>query len=170
MNNTLIVIIAALFALYLIFRQFTEQEIIDIVIFYFSVVKPLARICTNWAIGNLALETNSKQDDEPFSKTEETRLLRALYRFQLCCNLFGVNHETSKGIGYNIFSHHDILGIFFNIFEPWEIEEIISINAFAERKYNDILVQIECDLLRDYPKFTDEGSQSDGWFDMSSIC
>jgi hypothetical protein len=82
-------------------EKFTKQEIVEIVTFYFSIIKPLAQICTNWAIGKLALETKSKQDGEPLSKPEETRLLRALYRFQLCCNLFGVNHETSRGVGYD---------------------------------------------------------------------
>lgn len=57
-----------------------------------SIVVPLARHYTHWVLDNLAEKTKKdtpNRDDETLSRTEQTRLIRILYRFQLYCNLFG---------------------------------------------------------------------------------
>ena len=69
--------------------RLTEDEVVGMAGFHSSVIKPLARRYTDWALTNLAGETKNLWSHKSLNKTEETRLLRALYRFQLCCNLFG---------------------------------------------------------------------------------
>lgn len=56
------------------------------------------------------------------SRTERTRILRALYRLQIFCNLFG-------GKQYQSFNTEEIPQIFFCQFDAWEVEEM---NCFSE--------------------------------------
>lgn len=72
----------------------TMDEIISMISFHFSIVIPLARHYTSWALGNLAKATKEplQSQDELLSRKEEIRLVRGMYHFQLCCNLFGVSH------------------------------------------------------------------------------
>ncbi|RDL30361.1 uncharacterized protein BP5553_10239 [Venustampulla echinocandica] len=71
----------------------TEDEVVGMIAFHSSIIKALARHYTDWALINLATETKDSQSHGLLSRTEETRLLRALYRFQLCCNLFGTGRH-----------------------------------------------------------------------------
>jgi len=106
----------------------------------------------------------------PLSKTEEMRLLRALYRFQLCCNLFGKGVDSSGWYhrGLN-FESVDILTIFLCLFEPWEIEEITCIYTFSKDMYNQIFSEIRWDVDAMNPKFDDQGRPPtpDGAFDLN---
>lgn len=66
------------------------------------------------------------------SMTEKARLVRALYRFQLHCNLFGVGHYFSRKVRLTLdFDAEDILIMFFGIYEPWEVEKIACIYKFV---------------------------------------
>lgn len=86
------------------------------------------------------------------------RLLRALYRFQLCCNLFGKGVDSSRLYfrGLN-FDSDDILTIFLCLFEPWEIEEITCIYFFSKEMYHQIFKEIGWDVHPDNPKFDGQG-------------
>lgn len=153
----------------------TEDQTVGIIAFHLSVVKPLVRSYSGWALANLTdkTEDTSKdpQGDKPLTKTEETRLLRAFYRFQLCCNLFGKSrHRTLQGHRLD-FDSLDILKIFFCPFEPWEVEEIACIYTFAKEKYIQIFREIRWDVHKENPKY---GSQRpptpEGAFDLDDDC
>ena len=127
-------------------KRLTEDETVGIVVFLSSVIKPLVRHYTGWALSNLANETKGSQCDELLSMTEEMRLIRAFYRFQLCCNLFGRDSHQLPWLPDMDFKPDDILRIFFCIFEPWEVEEIACIYTFAKEKYDQILNDIRWDV------------------------
>lgn len=150
-------------------ERLTEDEAVDMVVFLSSVIKPLARHYTDWALSNLANETKGSQSRELLSRTEETRLMRALYRFQLCCNLFGKgSHEPFRQPS---FQSVDILKIFICIFEPWEVEEIACIYTFAKDKYDQIFRDIRWDVHEENPKFEGQRPPTpEGAFDLDNSC
>ncbi|RMD41889.1 hypothetical protein DV735_g3231, partial [Chaetothyriales sp. CBS 134920] len=113
----------------------TEDEIVGMAAFFLSLIKPLARYYVTWALVNLHKTEDSALHDEPFSGAEQTRVLRSLYRFQLCCNLFGMSHYENLRLTRPRFTSVDLLTIFFCKFEPWEVEEIACIYAFAKEMY-----------------------------------
>lgn len=62
-----------------------EDQVIGIVTFHSAIVNPLAQHYAAWTLANLAHETGlQSHESESLSKTKEIRVLRALYRFQLC--------------------------------------------------------------------------------------
>ncbi|KJK62633.1 hypothetical protein P875_00095165 [Aspergillus parasiticus SU-1] len=145
------------------------DELVDLAASYFSIVKPLAQYYTSWALGNLAAETDKPRSDEPLSKMEETRLIRALYRFQLCCNLFGVGCHKSSQIQRLSFDSVEIGTIFLDLFEPWEVEEICCIYTFAKERYNQIFNDIRWDVHEENPKFEGQRPPTpEGAFDLDN--
>jgi len=152
----------------------TENEAISMATFHSSVIKPLVRCYVDWTLTNLSEETEGSPDHEPLSKTEEIRLLRALYRFQLCCNLFGAGRlraSRSFRLLSPRFQPVDILKLFICLFEPWEVEEIACIYAFAREKYDLVFEDISWDVNEQNPKF--EGHRPptpDGAFDFDNSC
>ncbi|KAI0548091.1 hypothetical protein F4679DRAFT_585849 [Xylaria curta] len=141
-------------------ESLTEDTAVSMVTFFSSTIKPLVGHYTRWALANLANETGNSHNHEPLSKTEEIRLMRALYRFQLCCNLFGRGYNGTPWLLDAPFRSLDILNIFFCIFEPWEIEEIAFIHTFVKEKYDQIFRDIRWDVHKENPKFkgTPEGA------------
>lgn len=123
---------------------------------------------------NLSEETKGSLDNEPLSEVEETRLLRALYRFQLCCNLFGVGRLRASGefrLSWQRFQPVDILKLFICLFEPWEVEEIACIYAFASEKYDRVFEDIRWDVHEQNPKFEGQRPPTpDGAFDFDNSC
>ncbi|OAQ67123.1 hypothetical protein VFPPC_08569 [Pochonia chlamydosporia 170] len=98
-------------------------------------------------------EDGGLQSHAPLSCTEQTRLMRALYRFQLSCNLFGRGHFASTLQPPLRFEAVDILSMFLCLFEPWEAEEIGCINMFAKEKYDQVFIDIRRDVHEENPKF-----------------
>ncbi|KAI9778197.1 MAG: hypothetical protein M1839_008314 [Geoglossum umbratile] len=137
-------------------KHLTEDRAIRMAAFHSSIVKPLACRYVHWALTNLSKETKSSLDNGLLSKTEETRVLRALYRFQLCCNLFGEGpFKFARGpfrIRYP-FPVLDILKLFLCLFEPWEVEEMVCIHAFAKEKVDQTFKDIRWDLYEENPEF-----------------
>ncbi|KAJ5105375.1 hypothetical protein NUU61_002722 [Penicillium alfredii] len=70
-------------------KRVTEEDIASMVEFHSSIIEPLARQYTDWALTNLAQESVSPLTRDTLSKAEETRVVRALYRLQIHGNLFG---------------------------------------------------------------------------------
>ena len=68
-------------------NMLTLDEIIPMVNFYIS-IKSLIQCYTDWALDTLTEESKNSQSHQSLSRTEETRLVRGLYHFQLYCNLF----------------------------------------------------------------------------------
>lgn len=133
-------------------KSLTLDEVISIVIFHFSIIKPLAWYYTGWAMDNLSQETKDPQTHEPLSITEEQRLVRSLYRFQLYCNLFGVSRYPFDQEFLSI-RPADFLGLFLNIYEPWEVEEFLCFHVFVTKKFNQVFDDIAWDVHEDNPKF-----------------
>lgn len=111
-------------------KTLTLDETISMVTFHCTIIKPLIQHYTCWALENLAKETEEVRYNRSLSRTEETRLTRALYRFQLYCNLFGVGHCKSPTRRLE-FRDDDIVRLYLDVFEPWEVEEMACIFVFV---------------------------------------
>lgn len=133
-------------------KVLTLDEIISIITFHFSIIKPLAWYYTGWAMDNLSKETKNPQNHWPLSITVEARLVRALYRFQLYCNLFGVSRYPFFQRALRI-RPVDFLGLFLNIYEPWEAEDFLCVHMFVTKKFNQVFDDIAWDVHQDNPKF-----------------
>ncbi|ODM18747.1 hypothetical protein SI65_05364 [Aspergillus cristatus] len=134
---------------------------------------PLAAHYIGWAFNNLAKETKKDplQSYEPLSRTEETRLVRALYRFQLYCNLFGVSHYRFRCQWMLEFDHVNILRIYLGNYEPWEVEEIACIYAFTKATFNQVFDDIRWDVHQDNPRFEEHRPPTpQGAFNLDSGC
>lgn len=101
---------------------------------------------------NLSQETKDPQTHEPLRITEEQRLVRSLYRFQLYCNLFAVSRYPLDQDFLSIRPAH-FLGLFLNIYEPWQVEELHYIHLFVTKKFNQVFDDIAWDVHEDNPKF-----------------
>ncbi|RTE81563.1 hypothetical protein BHE90_003871 [Fusarium euwallaceae] len=105
----------------------TENEMSDLAMFHLSFIQPLTEKYKNWAMTNIANgfeEQKRAVHTSPLSSTEQFRIMRALYRFQLWCHLLAIPRF------YNI----DLVGVpymFLSLYEPWEVEEIRSVYLFA---------------------------------------
>ncbi|OAQ58310.1 hypothetical protein VFPPC_11650 [Pochonia chlamydosporia 170] len=147
----------------------TEDEAVSMVVFFSSIIKPLAQHYSAWALANLSSETGDSLSHEPLTKTEEQRLIRGLYRFQLSCNLFGTNCQGISLKSKLGFQPVDILKIFICIFEPWEVEEIACIYTFAKEKYDQIFGTIRWDVHEKNPKFEGQRPPTpEGAFDFDN--
>lgn len=140
--------------------------------FHLSVVLPLADLFCQWAFANLKRLAPSSTEkavyDEPgaeskhmglcvLSKSERIRVLRALYRCETYYHLFGQN--DGKRVGD--FRGSEIVDIFFNVFEPWEAEEVGCIELCIRRKYTDVFNRVKTDLHPDSPRFDDQRGNGD---------
>lgn len=153
-------------------EKLAGNEPLEMAVFHATIVRPLTRCYTSRALANVASENRKPQDETPVSKTEERRLMRAMYRFQLCCNLFGVgSHEyTSQQPSLDL-GCVDILSLFFSQLAPWEVEEIGCIYTFAQEKYNQIFNNIHWDVHHENPKFEGQyPSMPPGAFDLDNSC
>lgn len=155
------------FSPYSLLKALTLDEVISIVTFHISIIRPLTQYYTSWTMDNLAKETTDLhshvylKDYEPLSlsKIENTRLVRALYRFQLYCNLFGFSQYWYGRQRLWMFSKVDILKIFICIYEPWEVEEIACIYAFVREKFSQAFDNIYRDVHQDNPRFEEYDRQ-----------
>ncbi|RAK84011.1 hypothetical protein BO79DRAFT_276332 [Aspergillus costaricaensis CBS 115574] len=139
----------------------TLKDAIDMVTFYLSVLKPFAQHYSVWALGNLAQEPKATHTkiDEDLSESEEHRIIRALYRFQLCSNVFGVGPNKDELDLFRIefqLSDSDILKLLEDLWEPWELEEINCIYVFAETKCREIHDAVTWDFSEKNPRFDDQ--------------
>lgn len=119
-------------------------------------VKPLVKQYACWSLSNLSNEPEATKglEETPLSRTEESRLIRSLYRFQLCCNLFGktAHHELPLR-SHPDFSPLQMLQILQSSFDPWELEEIYCVYIFAENKYKSVFEEIRLDVDEKSPRF-----------------
>ncbi len=116
----------------------SEEQVVNIVTFLFSVIQPLVGQFTSWTLINLAKETTTSYENQPLSKIEEIRILRGFYRYQLCCNIFGESwsyHDSSDTRFNSDYIWREFMQL---VFEPWEIEEIICVLAFVTNQYDYI--------------------------------
>ncbi|OJI87273.1 hypothetical protein ASPTUDRAFT_114743 [Aspergillus tubingensis CBS 134.48] len=144
-------------------EDITREDASDMMAFHFDVIKPFAKHYAEWALSNLAKEPEASHTkvDEPLSESEEIRIIRALYRFQICCNLFGLgphqDHVSGDYQDYLFIRPLKICQILESLYHPWELEELWSINLFAEGKCTEIIKSIEWDFHEDNPRFDRQG-------------
>ncbi|PYH66547.1 uncharacterized protein BO88DRAFT_468920 [Aspergillus vadensis CBS 113365] len=136
------------------------KDAVDMVFFYHSVLKPLTEHYFVWALRNLAIESEAHTKiDEALSESEEHRIIRALYRFQLCSNVFGVGPNKDELDLFRIdfqLSDSEILKLLEDLWEPWELEEINCIYVFAETKCREIHDAVTWDFSEKNPRFDDQ--------------
>jgi hypothetical protein len=126
--------------------------------FHISVIEPLVQHCSDWAIQNLVQSPGARAYAQPLSGTEKTRIFRALYRYQICCNLFGFRDGETEHPG---FSADYILQQLEVLFEPWEVEELVCITLFFERKSEALAAVIRREFAGTDDS-SDPGDSSDG--------
>ncbi|RMZ83270.1 hypothetical protein DV738_g1398, partial [Chaetothyriales sp. CBS 135597] len=145
---------------------------------HLAVVRPLALRYADWALANLrkgiadtavAVEgtpTEPHTAEDSMSRSEEIRVLRALYRYETYYHLFGRN----DGVRYGGFRHHEISEYFFGLFEPWEAEACGSIDLFVRAKYEDIFNEVKPDLHPRNSRFLQENGvyNPQGSFDLDN--
>lgn len=91
------------------------------------------------------------------SSTELRRIHRALYRFQMFCNLFSHGEDNPwMDIGSRVFDPQDKSFIFLLMFAAWEVEELGCIRDYIISKYAAWFEEVEADLSRYSPRFADE--------------
>lgn len=139
--------------------------------FYFSIMRPLMWSYVDTALTNLLSETKTSYSHQPLSRIEKRRLLQALYRFQICCNLFGAGYHHTRLQPRLEFTPVEIMRTLICNFEPWEVEEIACIYTFAKEKYEQIFNDIRLDVHENSPKFKDQRPPTpDGAFDLETMC
>lgn len=122
-----------------------NEDIVPVVAFYSSIIKPLVSHYVEWTQGNHRYLSAAGL----LSKTERRRIVRGFFRFQLICNLFG----SDVLIGRFSYGHEQRLGNFLDMFEPWEREEIICIYWFINGKYLSVLEDVAWDFDEENPRF-----------------
>lgn len=124
----------------------TEKDLMDMAAFHLSIARPLASECAARLLHNLDPSLSVGE----LTATESLRFLRALYRFQLYCNLFGRSVERPSAVSVG---STERLTTFFCLFKPWQIEEIHCIYVLLRDKYEAILHAVTWDLHRANPRF-----------------
>lgn len=137
-------------------------ELTRIASFYLSVVRPLVYYFFGTFFANLkSLQVNTVQHGPPrkISATERSRILRALYRFQLYCHAFGYIKRPINGEapGQVDFDRAELVRKISCIFEPWEIEEISCIDALTEAKYATLFSELGWTFKGDKPNLAKYG-------------
>ncbi|KAK3308332.1 uncharacterized protein B0T15DRAFT_410673 [Chaetomium strumarium] len=119
----------------------TLADLLDIAVFHQSVARPLSLKCAALFLQHLdpSLEVGSLSD------AEQTRLLRALYRFQLYCNLFGQGPKPRRYRAMPMLDPTETLALFFSNLNPWEVEEIDCIYTLIRNKYDAVFDASQCE-------------------------
>lgn len=117
-------------------RSISLPEAVEMAMFQTSTVEPLVEEYASWALANLG--TSVKATD--LSRAERIRIQRAMYRFQIVCDVFG--NKLKGGNLSNQRPRHLGCLRFLSGYEPWEIEEILCINAFFQEQYENRLLEV----------------------------
>lgn len=138
----------------LISSECTVEDLIGMAAFYTSTIKPLLVSIPAMLLRNL----NRSLQLGSLSSTERTRITRALYRFQMWCNLYGTS-DIAAARDWPL-DPFDMLMYFFEVFQPWEIEEISCIHTFFMDMYDRIFVDVRWDLDSSSIRFLDSPGDS----------
>lgn len=158
----------------LFWKSLSLEQVISMVAFYVSVIKPLIGPVAGQTLKNLAKDIKKPPIHGPLSKTEEARIVRALYRFQLYCNIFGVGNipkhsgrDSPRRVGF----HKDDFFEIFMLYEPWEFEKFFSICNFSKMVFDKVFDDLYDDLNNDPadPRFGKDYALYKSTFDMDDI-
>ncbi|KAI1367928.1 hypothetical protein F5Y08DRAFT_297323 [Xylaria arbuscula] len=140
--------------------------------YHLSIARPLVRLYSSWALSWLKKEASSSisqqkassskeaevaeapgttQDNQhvELSRSEEIRLLQALYRYETYHHLFGENSSER----YGSFMPHVVNEMFLCQFDPWDVEAFGCIDMFVRSKYEELFDLVKVDLHPDNIKF-----------------
>ncbi|KAI1042334.1 hypothetical protein LB505_012315 [Fusarium chuoi] len=126
-----------------------EYEIMSMVSFHSSIIRPLVKHYITWVRPNL----EGLSSPNEISRTEEQRITRGLYRFQLFYNLFGPAKGFASYGGPVSLREEEIVPLFLDIYKAWEVEEILCINVFVQAQYLSIFNKVRWDLHPSNPLF-----------------
>ncbi|VUC30530.1 unnamed protein product [Clonostachys rosea] len=113
-----------------LFKEAKADDLAAMTKFYINVVRPL--------IHEYAVFALDEEEHTVLREVESRRVIRAMYRFQIFCSLFGLPRRDSRPK----FTHDEHLALLSH-FEPWETEEILCINEFADSTYELVFEQID---------------------------
>lgn len=150
-----------------------EKAIIGMWTFHTTIVEPLIDVYARMTLeklsshlevkNNIAYVSNWIPDGDgpdvsspepPLSPTERMRILRAMYRFQLHGHIFGSQGRTRPRFEDDPYvSIDDVTRLFFNLFEPWEFEEIASFEYHAYNVWNAICMTFGDEIRETSPLF-----------------
>ncbi|KAH8896820.1 hypothetical protein GQ53DRAFT_803627 [Thozetella sp. PMI_491] len=119
-----------------------EEDAVQMASFLSSIIQPLMHYYVGWALAHLPSEAGGSRPVEAPSRAEEIRLMRALYRFQLCCNLFGPGPLDPRGEKRSTFQFVDLIETYTAMLYPWEVEEMACIYVYAKDTYRQALDDI----------------------------
>ncbi len=153
-------------------ENLTLDEAVAMAVFHRSVAKPVMAHASRWFLAKLEQETGTATDSE-LSRTEETRLLRGIYRLQLAAVVFGNGSQAEvpppRDWGHFLtLSFADLI----QPLEPWEIEEIACVFAFVGSVYNPVLDLVAKETDLEGPRFLSEARSANvnAAFDLRQDC
>ncbi|KAK3902868.1 hypothetical protein C8A05DRAFT_33406 [Staphylotrichum tortipilum] len=113
-----------------------EDELVVMAGFYFSVVSPLVGEVARLAWRRLEPGREGCEVGG-LSGTETERITRALYRFQLYCNLWGAGERSGPPRAVAGVAVEERLEWFFCLLRPWEVEEVDCVYTVLDAKYEE---------------------------------
>ncbi|KAJ5950323.1 uncharacterized protein N7479_008736 [Penicillium vulpinum] len=122
-------------------KELTLEEVLYLAKFHFLIIQPLMQKYINCTSTFLTVGLHVPYDQKKggLREIEEMRLLRAFYRFQICCNLFGHGYNGRNFRGAPGFAAMEVSALLESLFEPWEIEGIVCIYEFVIGSYERVL-------------------------------
>ncbi|KAI1388386.1 uncharacterized protein F4822DRAFT_429011 [Hypoxylon trugodes] len=160
--------------------RMTEDNAIQMVGCYFRAIRPAIRQYVRYTAAKLneSIGVSPACGSTKLSSTEETRVVRGLYRLQLYSHLFSVGPHNGLGSGFITKDREaHLLGssLFFADSEPWEVEEFWCVYLFAKTTYDEMLeyfrpeinrkLEPVTELLRyHHPQLSPTLSDLDGWY------
>ncbi|KAL7783147.1 hypothetical protein V8C43DRAFT_309678 [Trichoderma afarasin] len=147
----------------------SEEAIVAMWTFQTTIVAPIVEVFARWTLGNISnlVETQDYEVSLPpdgdgphasrleieLSATERMRILRGMYRFQLYCHLFGARCRGKPRFGYPYIELIDVIGLVYDLFEPWEFEEFVCIQWYARMKWEHICTTFGDEINETSPLF-----------------
>jgi len=123
--------------------QLALEDLVQLARFHHSLIEPLTERYSIWALAALS----SSPQDYPLSGTERRRIQRALYRYQLYCNLCG-SRGKGRSSPHRLEDPLDGLWIL-SLFPAWQIEEILCIHKFGKDTYGGVFDRVAWDFDED---------------------
>ncbi|KAH6838679.1 hypothetical protein B0I37DRAFT_242733 [Chaetomium sp. MPI-CAGE-AT-0009] len=119
--------------------QLPLEDVIQLARFHHSVIEPLTERYSIWALAAL-----SSSPEDPLSGIEIRRIQRALYRYEIFCNVCRSRGEGRSAPRYirDETQRTRVLALF----PAWQIEEILCIHEFAKDTYGGVFDRVAWDL------------------------
>jgi hypothetical protein len=120
--------------------ELTLSDLLQLARFHRSVIEPLTSRYATWALAALS----SSPEKWPLSGTERRRIQRALYHYQIYCNVCGSRGE-GRSSQHHIEQPLQCLRVL-SVFPGWQVEEVLCIHEFAKDTYGGVFDRVAWDL------------------------